>query len=134
MHNYCFKWLFLTQTTILDTNNLLTILRFSSILALPANNQMIILWFLIFLSNIGFLTYWFECLPMVQWTRVQFQVKSCQRLRKWYLVPPCFTLSVIKYWSRVSEAIQGEKYFPPLYLGVEAIEKGAFGSLLTTAS
>ena len=39
---------------------------------------------------------WVECLPMVWKTRVQSQVKSYQRLKKWYLMPPCLTLSIIK--------------------------------------
>ena len=29
-------------------------------------------------------------------TRVQSQVKSYQRLKKWYLMPPCLTLSIIR--------------------------------------
>ena len=29
-----------------------------------------------------------------------------QRLKKWYLMPPCLTLSIIKYGSRISGAIQ----------------------------
>ena len=42
-----------------------------------------------------------ECLPMVQETWVQSQVVSYQRLQKWYLIPPCLTLSIIRYVSRV---------------------------------
>ena len=49
-------------------------------------------------------------------------------LKKWYLMPPCLTLSIIWYGSRVSGAIQGKGYAPPLHLYVLAIEKGAFGS------
>ena len=33
---------------------------------------------------------------MVQEIRVQSQVKSYQRLRKWYLIPPCLTFCIIK--------------------------------------
>ena len=29
------------------------------------------------------------------------QVESYQRLKKWYLMPPCLTLSIIRYRSRV---------------------------------
>ena len=29
--------------------------------------------------------------------------------KKWYLMPPCLTLSIIRNGSRVSEAIQGNK-------------------------
>ena len=32
---------------------------------------------------------------------VQSQVESYQRLKKWYLMPPCLTLSIIRYGSRV---------------------------------
>ena len=35
------------------------------------------------------------------WPGVQSQVESYQRLKKWYLIPPCLTLSIIKYGSRV---------------------------------
>ena len=34
-------------------------------------------------------------------TGVQSQVESYQRLKKWYLLPPCLTLSIIRYESRV---------------------------------
>ena len=34
-------------------------------------------------------------------TRVQSQVESYQRLKKRYLIPPCLTLSIIRYVSRV---------------------------------
>ena len=43
--------------------------------------------------------YW--CLPMVRETWVQSQVTSYQRLYQWYLIPPCWTLSNIRYVSRV---------------------------------
>ena len=33
-----------------------------------------------------------KCLPMAWETGVQSQVKSYQRLKKWYLMPPCLTL------------------------------------------
>ena len=36
-----------------------------------------------------------------QETRVQSHVKSYQRLKKWYLLPPCLILSIIRYISRV---------------------------------
>ena len=43
-----------------------------------------------------------ECLPMVWETKVQSQVDSYQRLKKkWYLMPPCLSLSIIRYVSRV---------------------------------
>ena len=42
-----------------------------------------------------------ECSPMARRTWVQSQVKSYQRLKKWYLMLPCLILSVIRYGSRV---------------------------------
>ena len=42
-----------------------------------------------------------ECSPMARETLVQSQVESYQRLKKWYLMPPCLTLSIIRYGSRV---------------------------------
>ena len=78
-----------------------------------------------FLSSFVFVTF----SPMIRETRVRFQVASYQRLLKWYLIPPCLTLSNIRYVSRV--AIQGKEWRPPLHLGVVAIEKGAFWLLST---
>ena len=46
---------------------------------------------------------------MVKATGVQSQVESYQRLKKWYLVPPCLTPSIIRYESRVSGVIQGKE-------------------------
>ena len=31
------------------------------------------------------------------------------KTQKWYLMPPCLTLSIIRYGLRVSGAIQGKK-------------------------
>ena len=47
------------------------------------------------------LALWVECLSMVRETWVHSQVESYQRLKKWYLMPPCLTLSFIRYVSRV---------------------------------
>ena len=38
---------------------------------------------------------------MARETWVQSQVESYQRLKKWYLMPPCLTLSIIRYGTRV---------------------------------
>ena len=37
-----------------------------------------------------------KCSPMVRETGVQSQVESYQRLKKWYLMSPCLTLSIIR--------------------------------------
>ena len=71
---------------------------------------------------------------MVPETGDQFQVESCERLKKWYSMPLCLTLSIIRYVSRVkwSNPWNGEASSP--YLGVEAIEKGTFETPSTTVA
>ena len=56
-----------------------------------------------------------ECSPMARETWVQSQVESYQRLKKWYLMPPCLALSIIRYGSRVkwSNPGKGVSPFPP---------------------
>ena len=65
---------------------------------------------------------------MVREIGVQSQVKSYQRLKKWYLMLPSLTLSVIKYKSRVKWSYPGKGVAPSLHLSVVANEKGAFRS------
>ena len=62
-----------------------------------------------------------HCSPMVWETSIQSQVMSYQRLKNWYLIPPCLTFSIIRYGSRVTGAIQEKELHPPLHLGVVAI-------------
>ena len=70
---------------------------------------------------------------MAREIEVQSQVETSLRLRKWYLIASCLTLSIIRYGSRVSvAAIQGKEKGPPLHLGEVTIKKGAFGSPSTT--
>ena len=45
-------------------------------------------------------------------TEVQSQVKSYQRLKKWYLMPHCLALSIIKYRSRVKWSDTGNGVVP----------------------
>ena len=45
-------------------------------------------------------------------TWVQSQVESYQRLKKWYLMPPCLTLSIIRYGSRVKRSNPGKGVAP----------------------
>ena len=47
------------------------------------------------------LAWWLECSTMVQETGAQSEVASYQRLKKWYMMPPFLTLSIIRYGSRV---------------------------------
>ena len=57
---------------------------------------------------------------MVQETGVQSHVESYQRLKKWYLMLPCLTLSIIRDVSRVKWNNPGN--------GVAPFVVGAFGS------
>ena len=67
-------------------------------------------------------------------TGVQYQVESYQRLKKWYLIPPCLTLSIIRYVSRVKWSNPVKGVAPSLHIGVVAIEKGTFGLPSTTVA
>ena len=49
---------------------------------------------------------------MARETWVQSQVESYQRLKKWYLMPPCLTLSIIRYGSRVKWSNPGNGVAP----------------------
>ena len=48
---------------------------------------------------------------MARETWVQSQVESYQRLKKWYL-PPCLTLSIVRYGSRVKWSNPGKGVAP----------------------
>ena len=48
---------------------------------------------------------------MARETWVQSQVESYQRLKKWYLMPPCLTL-IIRYGSRIKWSNQGKGVEP----------------------
>ena len=60
----------------------------------------------------GSLAQWVESLLMVRKTRVQSQVESYKRLKKCYLIPPCLTISIIRYVSRVKWNIPGKVVAP----------------------
>ena len=55
---------------------------------------------------------WVEYSPIAQETRVQSQVESYLRLKKWYLMPPCLTLSIIRCRSRVKWSHPGKGVTP----------------------
>ena len=71
---------------------------------------------------------------MVQAIWIQSSVESYQRLKKWYLIPPCLTLSNIKYVSRVKWSNPRKGVVPPLLLSVVAIEKETFWLPSTTVT
>ena len=49
---------------------------------------------------------------MARETWVQSQIESYQRLKKWYLMPPCLKLSIIRYGSRVKWSNPGKGVAP----------------------
>ena len=61
-------------------------------------------------------------------TWVQSQVKSYQRLKKWFLMPPCLTVSIIRYGSRVKWCNPGKGVAPSPIPWCSSYRKGAFGS------
>ena len=73
-----------------------------------------------------------ECLQMGQETGIQFQVKLYKRLKKWYLIPPCLTLSIIRYVSRVKWSNSGKGVVPSPTLRCCSYWKGSFRSPSTT--
>ena len=58
-------------------------------------------------------------------TCVQSQVESYQRLKKWYLMPPCLTLSIIRYVSWVKWSNLGKGVAPPPILWCSSYRKGS---------
>ena len=66
------------------------------------------------------------------WGSIQGRV--IPKTKKWYLIPLCLILSTIRYVSRIEWSNPGKGVVPSLHLGEVAIEKGAFGSPLTTVA
>ena len=64
--------------------------------------------------------------------RVQSQIMSYQRLKKWYLMRPYLTLNVIRYVSRVNWRNPEEGVAPSSTPWSSSFEKGAFGFPSTT--
>ena len=73
---------------------------------------------------------WLECSPMARETRVQSQVESYQKLKKWYLMLHCLKLSIVRIKGKVEQSRERSSTLP-LHFGVVAIERGAFGSPTT---
>ena len=69
------------------------------------------------------LVLWVESLPIARETEVQSLVKSYQRLKKWYVMPPCLTLIIIRYVSRVKWSNSGEGVVPSPYTSVKLLLK-----------
>ena len=56
---------------------------------------------------------------------VQSQIASYQRLKKWYLIPPCLTLSNVRYVSRVKWSNPGKGVAPSPTLWGSSYWKGS---------
>ena len=54
--------------------------------------------------------------------------------KKWYLIPPCLTLSNIRYVSSIKWSNPEKELHPPQHLGVVAFKKAAFWSPSTTVA
>ena len=63
---------------------------------------------------------------MGQETGVQSQVESYRRLQKWYLIPPCLTLRIIRYVSRVKWNNPGKGVAPSPSPWCSSYWKGRF--------
>ena len=94
-------------SSIPNTNNLHTVEGFHEFKSITDNYTIQI----ICLHTVS-LAKWVECLPLSRETRVQSQVESYQRLKKWNLIPPCLTLSIIRYISRVKWSNPGNGVAP----------------------
>ena len=70
------------------------------------------------------------CSPMIWETWVQSQVASYQRLYKWYVIPPCLTLSNIRYVSRVKWSNPGKGVAPSLTPRCSSYWKGSLLDVL----
>ena len=80
------------------------------------------------------LAWWLECFPRAQETWVQSQVETYQILKKWYLMPPCLTISIIRYGSRVKWSNLGKGVMPSPTPRCGSNRKGAFGSPSTAVA
>ena len=64
------------------------------------------------LVDFSLLVKWVEFSLMVRETWVQSQVASYLRLLKWFLIPPCLTISNLRYVSRVKWSNLGKGVAP----------------------
>ena len=67
--------------------------------------------------------------------RVSIPIWVIPKIQKWYLMPPCLTLIIIRYGSRVKWSNPGKgEALSPVPLGVVANVKADFGSFSTTVA
>ena len=62
---------------------------------------------------------WVDCWSLVRETWVQCKVVSYQKLKNWYLLPPCLTFSCIRYVSRVKSSNPGSYWKGSLWVTVD---------------
>ena len=67
---------------------------------------------------------------MARETLVQSQIASYQILKKWYLMPPCLTLSIIRYRSRVKRSNPGKGVAPSPIPWCSSYRKGSLWVIL----
>ena len=58
------------------------------------------------------------------------KIESYQRLKKWYLMPPCLTLSIIRYGSRVKWSNSGKGVVPSPTPRCSTYRKGSLRVIL----
>ena len=63
---------------------------------------------------------------MAMETWIESQFESYQRLKKWYLMPPCLTLSIIRSGSRVKWGSTGKGVVPSPISWCCSYQKGSF--------
>ena len=67
---------------------------------------------------------------MARETWIQSQVESYQRLKKCYLIPPCLTLSIIRYGSRIKWSNPGKRVAPSPTPWCSSYQKGSLWVIL----
>ena len=72
-----------------------------------------------------YLAWWLECSPMARETWVQSQVESYRRLKKWYLMPPCWTPRIISYGSKIKWSNPEKGLVPSLTPWCSSYRKGS---------
>ena len=73
---------------------------------------------------------WLQCSPMARETWVQSQVKSYKDSKKWNLMPPYLTLSIIRYESRVKWINPGKGVAPSPTPWCSSYQKGSLWVVL----
>ena len=92
-----------------------------TLLSILADFNNAVVWMVLYRT----LEWWLDCSSMTQEAWVQSQVESYKRLKKWYLMPPCLTLSIIRCGSRVKWSKPGKRLAPSLTPWCKSYRKGS---------